>query len=290
MRAAVAILPEPFSSSSFLSFRLRSCFSGHGKANGRAGEMPSLNGKAVSRTQACITLIELLIGSISAAPRWPYVVNIFNALACFLLATLYLVNAIPKYNRPVWESVVKFPSNVSVPAIAMVMMDTTSGLAGGAVQFRSEAEGGSEFSAIGVSGDSGELFEGPDTYRVERIEGSELYPAMVASVANISSERTNYQSALQTFLQVTAQTTCELDTILVSSTTDRYYRQLDRRQQYPECDKPVAHPNSAPNPHRRLRPTPDRGGSDVLQHRSALNLTRFRVGGLPHDSITDQRP
>lgn len=93
----------------------------------------------------------------------------------------------------------------------MITLNSTTDFGQEAVQFRSEAEGGNNFIAIGLSGiqGDGDVFLDPETYQIQRTEATEFSPALVAAIANISHERPSYGSALQTLLQVRALMTCE---------------------------------------------------------------------------------
>lgn len=56
------------------------------------------------------------------APRWKNIVNILNALACFLITICYLFfSAIPNHNTPTWEASVDVLNSVPVPALAFLL-------------------------------------------------------------------------------------------------------------------------------------------------------------------------
>lgn len=78
----------------------------------------------------------------STAPRWRNIVNILNAVGCFIFVLGYLLlSAIPKYNSPVWESSIDISSGMPFPATAMIMIEGANAFAP------------ARFSEVDVNGD-----------------------------------------------------------------------------------------------------------------------------------------
>jgi len=144
-----------------------------------------------------------------SSPRWTYIVNILNAAACFIFTLCYLsFSAIPKYNTPVWETVTDFPQNIALPSLAYLTADGATGSGTESVQFVGSPSGNaSTLGAAVVTFDYSTVLTTPGTYSTERIEDlGPIWPyGMTASIANISNEKLDISSPLQTSIVIETQ-------------------------------------------------------------------------------------
>jgi hypothetical protein len=127
--------------------------------------------------------------------------------------TAYLVfSAIPKYNTPIWETVVDFPTDVRVPSIAVLTFQPGSNLTSttSAVSFRPAEDGSPAFSAAYVAPEGIRLFNDTDIdiYSTQEFSGFGDLPPLLAEVANLSMAIPELGSPLQKSFQVGALLQC----------------------------------------------------------------------------------
>jgi len=107
--------------------------------------------------------------------------------------------------------VTDFPQNIALPSLAYLTADGATGSGTESVQFVGSPSGNaSTLGAAVVTFDYSTVLTTPGTYSTERIEDlGPIWPyGMTASIANISNEKLDISSPLQTSIVIETQLSC----------------------------------------------------------------------------------